>query len=79
MELTLNPHEYIKESLNVQELMGELRKLKIKMLKKTNEVGDDYPKLLFLGTGSCIPNKTRNTSGILVSLGYVKSFFFLNL
>ncbi|CAH1109294.1 unnamed protein product [Psylliodes chrysocephalus] len=71
MELTLNPHEYINESLNVQELMGELRKLKIKMLKKTNEVGDDYPKLLFLGTGSCIPNKTRNTSGILVSLGYI--------
>lgn len=30
----------------------------------------EYPKILFLGTGSCIPNKTRNTSGILVKLRY---------
>lgn len=27
-----------------------------------------YPKIVFLGTGSCIPNKTRNTSGIVLEI-----------
>ena len=30
--------------------------------------GDVYPQTVFLGTGSSIPNKKRNTSGILVNL-----------
>ena len=29
---------------------------------------DVYPQTLFLGTGSSIPNKKRNTSGILINL-----------
>ena len=29
---------------------------------------DVYPQTVFLGTGSSIPNKKRNTSGILVNL-----------
>ncbi|PSN44798.1 hypothetical protein C0J52_22511 [Blattella germanica] len=33
-----------------------------------------YPEVLFLGTGSCIPNKTRNTSGILVHMSENDSF-----
>lgn len=32
-----------------------------------------YPVVTFLGTGSCIPNKTRNTSGILVSMRYISN------
>ena len=31
----------------------------------SDSFGENTPRVLFTGTGSCIPNKTRNTSGIL--------------
>ncbi|XP_057654659.1 ribonuclease Z, mitochondrial isoform X1 [Diorhabda carinulata] len=67
MELKLDPVEYIDETFNVADFKNTLSILKqtLKSKKITNE---EFPKMLFLGTGSCIPNKTRNTSGILLSL-----------
>ncbi|KAG5890173.1 hypothetical protein JTB14_014340 [Gonioctena quinquepunctata] len=66
-ELKINPKEYLEETMVLEDFSAELNKLKEK-IKLTRTVKDDkYPKILFLGTGSCIPNKTRNTSGILLS------------
>ena len=31
----------------------------------------DYPEILFLGTGSAIPNKVRNVSAIWLNLRYL--------
>lgn len=32
---------------------------------------EEYPKVVFLGTGSCIPSKTRNTSAIVLQIELV--------
>ncbi|CAH0564098.1 unnamed protein product [Brassicogethes aeneus] len=70
-ELKIVPNEYIEETMSIQTFPDVLQSLK----QQWNNVKKDlisknsmrlYPKILFLGTGSCIPNKTRNTSGILL-------------
>lgn len=70
MEQKLCPDEYIDETAKVPgftESLSELRN-EVKEMFKTplKQRSEDFPKLLFLGTGSCIPNKTRNVSSILV-------------
>nr|XP_023017824.1 ribonuclease Z, mitochondrial [Leptinotarsa decemlineata] len=68
-ELKLNPKEYIEETMVLEEFSKLLSELKTKLIQKKLTLANvNYPKILFLGTGSCIPNKTRNTSGILVTL-----------
>lgn len=71
MELKINPAEYVKEVMEIEGFSGALQELK----QKWSERGKDltirpFPRILFLGTGSCIPNKTRNTSGILLQMRY---------
>ncbi|XP_072394529.1 ribonuclease Z, mitochondrial isoform X2 [Diabrotica undecimpunctata] len=67
LELRLNPTEYLEETYNVADFKTVLETLKSNLSSKTVS-RDEFPKILFLGTGSCIPNKTRNTSGILLAL-----------
>jgi hypothetical protein len=47
-----------------------LAELKEKLTETKADALRKFPQVLFLGTGSCIPNKTRNTSGILVHTRY---------
>ncbi|XP_050513162.1 ribonuclease Z, mitochondrial isoform X2 [Diabrotica virgifera virgifera] len=67
LELRLNPTEYLEETYNVADFKTVLETLKSNLNSKTVS-RDEFPKIIFLGTGSCIPNKTRNTSGILLAL-----------
>lgn len=69
MEQKLCPDEYLQETSKVPgftESLSELRKDFERSKTQINQREADFPKLVFLGTGSCIPNKTRNVSSILV-------------
>lgn len=58
--------------MSVDGFKQTLQDLKIQLLnKKIGSRFQDYPRVVFLGTGSCIPNKTRNTSGILFEIRYL--------
>lgn len=67
----LKPQEYVDESLSQEGFKLSLDALKLTLADAVPISNKTYPKLVFLGTGSCIPNKTRNTSAILVELEYV--------
>ncbi|XP_065342080.1 ribonuclease Z, mitochondrial-like [Cloeon dipterum] len=63
--LLIDPQLYVEECLVEAGFEEELKSLSRK-LQIADVKGAVYPRVTFLGTGSCIPNKTRNTSGILV-------------
>lgn len=69
-ELAVCPDEYLNESASISGFAESLDALKQQLRQSyANEKisrADEYPKIVFLGTGSCIPNKTRNVSAILV-------------
>lgn len=67
--LSLDIDEYIAETFRVEGFKEKLAQVKEDILKATPTDSNIYPKITFLGTGSCIPSKTRNTSGILMYTG----------
>lgn len=75
LELKLQPEEYTSEAMASKEFSEVLEKVQTQISAKVKEIGDiaEYPKLVFLGTGSCAPNKTRNTSGILLRINETSS------
>lgn len=74
------PHEYIDETANnygFAESLTAMRKIQKTLLLNQSDRQEEFPKIVFLGTGSCIPNKTRNVSAILVHITYVEADAFL--
>ncbi|XP_050298698.1 ribonuclease Z, mitochondrial isoform X2 [Anthonomus grandis grandis] len=63
----LDPQEYINEITSLEDFPNALAELKQTVSFSKSQLRiREHPKVIFLGTGSCIPNKTRNTSGILL-------------
>lgn len=65
LESKLTPEDYIKEINAVPGVSELLAQLKSET-QSNQETDSSYPRIIFLGTGSCIPNKTRNVSSILI-------------
>ncbi|XP_048520039.1 ribonuclease Z, mitochondrial isoform X2 [Dendroctonus ponderosae] len=72
--INLDTQEFIDETMSLPQFSDALKELHQKLqIEKSNYTIRDYPQVLFLGTGSCIPNKTRNTSGILLQISDTKN------
>nr|CAD7262484.1 unnamed protein product [Timema shepardi] len=69
-ELTLSPKMFLEETLEEDGFPEKLSELKreLSAVEARGNPLQPFPQVLFLGTGSCIPNKTRNTSGILLRI-----------
>lgn len=67
--LSLDINEFIEETFKVDGFKEKLAQVKQEILNASPTDTNIYPKITFLGTGSCIPSKTRNTSGILMYTG----------
>ncbi|XP_014470269.1 PREDICTED: ribonuclease Z, mitochondrial [Dinoponera quadriceps] len=69
-EVSLHPKEYVNEIFEVNGFLDALAELQTNINAQTKALSivNDYPKILVLGTGSSIPNKVRNTSGIILQI-----------
>ncbi|GLG99578.1 Zinc phosphodiesterase ELAC protein 2, partial [Gryllus bimaculatus] len=67
--------EFINETYEAEGFLETLNKLKqdIEKMEQNITSQESDPQISFLGTGSCIPNKTRNTSGILLHISETDS------
>lgn len=67
--LQIDPESFEAEAKGVEGFSDEVSKLQKELAQYPSSGSDqEYPNIVFLGTGSCIPNKTRNTSAILLSI-----------
>ena len=73
--VSINPEEYVRHVFGIEGFLDCLAELQSDLNAKTKSLlgTQEYPKLLMLGTGSSIPNKTRNTSGMLLQITENKS------
>ncbi|XP_075999263.1 zinc phosphodiesterase ELAC protein 2 [Genypterus blacodes] len=63
--------EFVKEASEVPKFLEEVEKcgqLRSADAAVLSEKADKYPEVIFLGTGSSLPMKTRNVSGTLVNI-----------
>ncbi|XP_011146096.1 ribonuclease Z, mitochondrial isoform X2 [Harpegnathos saltator] len=69
-EVSLHPKEYVNEIFEIDGFLDALAELQTNVNAQTKALSivNDYPKILMLGTGSSIPSKVRNTSGILLRI-----------
>jgi ribonuclease Z len=65
-ELKLHTKLFIEETQCMDGFPEVLAELKQKLVETEIGAVRKFPQVVFLGTGSCIPNKTRNTSSILI-------------
>ncbi|XP_067209587.1 ribonuclease Z, mitochondrial isoform X3 [Linepithema humile] len=67
-EVSLHSEEYINEVFETEGFLDVLAELQTDINARTKElsIGTEYPKIVMLGTGSSVPSKVRNTSGILL-------------
>lgn len=77
-ELYLYPDTYMQECYIGEKFESAFLDIKDKLQafyseQAANTCSQDYPQIIFLGTGSCIPNKTRNTSSILLDISSDKA------
>lgn len=70
-EAFIDSTEYINELNLLPDFVSSLNEYKSKLNALIETKWDEYPKIVFLGTGSCVPNKTRNVSSILLHTTYV--------
>lgn len=71
-EIYKTPQKYINEVSKMPNFQCALKELKTNIDKKSTELDlgniGEFPRVLMLGTGCSVPNKVRNTSGILIRI-----------
>ncbi|XP_053607367.1 zinc phosphodiesterase ELAC protein 2 isoform X4 [Plodia interpunctella] len=69
-EPKLHIQEYIQETMDIAGFTASLDTLRkqVDSIRYMQSDETEFPKVIFLGTGSCIPSKTRNTSGIVLQI-----------
>ncbi|KAJ8727934.1 hypothetical protein PYW08_016319 [Mythimna loreyi] len=69
-EPKLHIQDYIQETMDVDGFVGSLEQFRrlVDSMRYARCDSKEFPKVVFLGTGSCIPSKTRNTSAIVLQI-----------